>query len=124
MHRLILGLGPKGPPVDHRNGNGLDNRRENIRIATVAQNRQNSRKTRSNTSSQYKGVYWNETHQSWRTHIHTAEQHIYLGCFAKDAEIEAAKAYDLAARELFGDFAHLNYPHVNQKKHPEEQAHA
>jgi hypothetical protein len=105
MHRLILN--PKNnEQVDHINGNGLDNRRCNLRIATQSQNRANSKKQR-NTPSKYKGAYWKEPNKKWQSMIQKNEKIYYLGLFEK--EEDAAKAYDKAAKELFGEFARLNF---------------
>jgi len=106
MHRLITNA-PKGLFIDHIDGNGLNNRRCNLRLCTPAQNAQNSR-PRCNGSSKYKGVFWNKTNKKWTATIHKGENRRYLGGF--DDEIEAALAYDRKAAELFGEFAYLNFP--------------
>lgn len=103
MHRLILGA-PPGSEVDHENGDGLDNRRENIRLASRGQNCQN-RRPRACLSS-FKGVW--AAGRRWRAEIKAGENRRYLGVYAT-AE-EAARVYDRAARALFGDFAHTNFP--------------
>lgn len=106
MHRLILGLRKgDGKTSDHKNGNGLDNRRKNLRICTKSQNSQN-RLPLKNTSSKFKGVYWDKKGKIWRAGIQKNSKRIYLGCFK--SEIEAAKAYDRKAKELFGEFALCN----------------
>jgi hypothetical protein len=92
--------------VDHINGNGLDNRDENLRLATNSQNQMNSRK-RSGTSSRYKGVSLQR--KRWRAQIKLDGKLIYLGMF--DTEEQAAMAYDYAAIELFGEFSRINFPH-------------
>jgi hypothetical protein len=102
MHRLILGV----REVDHINGNGLDNRRCNLRPATRSQQMQNSRK-RLDTSSLYKGVYWDKTYGIWRAQIRINGRAISLGRF--DNEVEAAKAYDKAAKEAFSEYARTNF---------------
>lgn len=93
--------------VDHANGNGLDNRRSNLREATHAQNSANSRLSRRSTSG-LKGVTWYKRTSRWRAHITVGQQQRHLGYF--DEAIEAAKAYDTAALEAFGEFAHINFP--------------
>ncbi len=108
MHRLILGP-PAGIQVDHRNGNGLDNRRANLRLATDRQNKGNAG-LRSNNTSGFKGVTWCRQTNRWKARIGNSEagSRGWLGRFAT-AE-DAARAYDAAAVEFFGEFAILNFP--------------
>lgn len=106
MHRLILDA-PKGVLVDHRDGDGLNNRRANLRFATNAQNQQNGRKK--GASSQFKGVTlcrWRRTRQ-WQAQIQVNGRKKNLGYFAE--EEDAARAYDAAAREAFGEYARTNF---------------
>ena len=105
MHCLLMGT--KG--IDHANGNGLDNRRSNLRSATNGQNMANRRANISG-SSQYKGVGWapNCGSGKWRARIRVDGTRCTLGFFA--SEREAAEAYDAAARVAFGEFARLNFP--------------
>lgn len=105
MHRLILDA-PRGVSVDHINGNGLDNRRCNLRFATVNQNQFN-RRPNSGCSSQYKGVYWDKSKNRWRAYIKKNHKRFYLGVYTD--ELQAARAYDEAARELFGKYARPNF---------------
>jgi hypothetical protein len=107
MHRCIIKV-PPGMVIDHINHNGLDNRKANLRIATHAQNSRNTKKQRPKTASQYKGVPWNSTLKKWRAQITLNGKRISLGCF--EDEIQAAKAYDNAARKYHGAFAALNFP--------------
>jgi hypothetical protein len=100
MHALITGQSG----TDHINGNGLDNRRSNLRVATVAQNLWNQGLRVDNTSG-YKGVY--PTGRRWRSKIVVAGKRFELGVF--DDPADAARAYDQAAREHFGEFAWLNF---------------
>lgn len=104
MHRHILGR-PDGD-VDHRNGNGLDNRRENLRVTSRRLNNANARHR--GGSSQFKGVSWDIGRGRWQAGICAAGRRIALGRF--DDETEAALAYDAAARHAFGEFAALNFP--------------
>ncbi|CAM3445664.1 HNH endonuclease [Klebsiella variicola] len=104
MHRMIL-RAPDGMDVDHINGNRRDNRKCNLRLATRTQNHWNQRK-RSRCSSEFKGVCWHNQNKRWRARINVYGKEIALGCFS--SEIEAAKAYNEAAKKYFGDFALLN----------------
>lgn len=110
MHRLILNAAPD-QQVDHINHDTLDNRRCNLRLATKTQNRQNQTKHRlyqgRATSSQYKGVSWCNFRKKWTASITKDRIRKWLGAFTD--EIEAARAYDSAAREHFGEFAHTNF---------------
>jgi hypothetical protein len=108
MHRLILGVHRDSvPEVDHRNSDGYDNRRSNLRVATRQQNAFNKRK-KQNTSSKFIGVYWNKINHKWCAQYMQDGKAYYVGSFAD--ETEAAKARDAAIRELRGDFAKLNFP--------------
>jgi hypothetical protein len=102
MHKLITGW----PRTDHQNHDGLDNQRSNLRPATNAQNSANSR-PRLGAASSYKGVCWLIGNQKWRAEIMIDGHHRHLGCFA--AEEDAARAYDAAALETWGEFAYLNF---------------
>lgn len=107
MHRQILGLSYQdGLETDHRNHNGLDNRRDNIRICTRHQNSLNQLANK-NTTSKYKGVSRDKNYKKWHAHIKIHQKSYYIGKF--DNEIDAAKAYDIKAKELFGEFAYLNF---------------
>lgn len=103
MHRLIAGF--PNEDVDHRNGNGLDNRRENLRAATPNQNGGNAMPRR-NETSRFKGVSWFAESSCWMANITHERRQRYLGLHA--TEEAAALAYNSAARELFGEFARLN----------------
>lgn len=110
MHRLIMNA-PKGMVVDHINGNGLDNRRCNLRICTRQQNAYNSRRV--SGTSQYKGVHFEKATGRWRATITCRGRHYNLGLY--ESEIEAARAYDRKAIELFGEFAYLNFPEEHRR---------
>ena len=104
MHRMILGLERiDQTESDHKNGNGLDNQRQNVRKATRVQNCRN-RSGRQNTKSKYKGVVGRSN--KWRARITVEHKQFHLGYFR--TEFAAAKAYDKKAKELFGEFARLN----------------
>jgi hypothetical protein len=104
MHRLILGLS-KGDAthVDHINGDGLDNRRSNLRTCTRGQNAMNSRKPRRarHQWSKYKGVCRHE--RKWQAYVHIDGRMLNLGLF--ETEYDAACARDAAARWVYGEFA-------------------
>jgi hypothetical protein len=106
MHREIMNA-PRGLLVDHRNRDGLDNRRENLRLATYSQNNCNKAK-RKNTSSRFIGVCFNKLNKRWGVNIKPQGKRIFLGYF--DNEIDAARAYDEAAKKYHGEFARLNLP--------------
>jgi hypothetical protein len=106
LHREIMNP-PKGLLVDHKNRNTLDNRRDNLRIATVSQNACNCRRNKSNASSQFKGVCLEKRIAKWIAVISRHGKRIHLGTF--DNEIDAAKAYDEAAKKYHGEFARLNF---------------
>lgn len=95
------------PLTDHINGNGLDNRRANLREATSVQNACNRRLGSKNTSG-FKGVSWKAASKKWVARIKTHGKATHLGYFSTPQE--AARAYDAAARELHGEFARLNFP--------------
>ncbi len=108
LHRFILNC-PTNYCVDHIDGNGLNNQRDNLRICTYGQNSRNSFKYNFGlTSSKYKGVTWDKQKLKWRAQISFEGKHTTLGRYK--IEIEAAKAYDKKAKELFGEFARLNFP--------------
>lgn len=114
LHREVMGLAlGRMPLVDHINCNGLDCRKENLRLVDYRQNVQNKRpqKVRAERGSRYKGVTFvprKRARTTWRSHIFVHGKHIELGCY--ESEIEAARVYDAAAREHFGEYAWLNFP--------------
>lgn len=92
VHRLIIGA-EQGQFVDHINGNSLDNRKENLRIASRADNMQNTRK-RANGSSVFKGVDYKKRQKCWRARLYINGKQYNLGNYG--TEIEAAEAYNKA----------------------------
>lgn len=111
MHRVILGS-PAEMVIDHVNGNGLDNRLENLRICSHAENLCNRRKGDDvRLTSQYKGVSRPRARAHlnyWKADIQHEGRHIRLGRF--ENEIDAARAYDAAALRIHGEFACINFP--------------
>lgn len=108
MHRFLMSA-PKNKMVDHINGEKLDNRRENLRLATNSENQANRRAARG--KSKFKGVTWqkrtyDESRGYWKAQIVVQGELHYLGKYNTD--LEAATAYNEAALKHFGEFAHLN----------------
>lgn len=109
MHREILQPTDSKIWVDHINGNGLDNRRSNLRKCTQSQNLANSSKYSNNTSG-FKGVFTNKRcvgQNKWRAQIRHENKAIHIGSFHNVRE--AARAYDKVAIELFREFARPNF---------------
>lgn len=105
MHRMILGLTDPRIGVDHKNHNGLDNRRENLRISTQQDNVRNQRARKG--TSKYKGVFFEKSTGKYKAAISVNYKTINLGRFFN--ELDAARAYDEAAKKYFGNFAVLNF---------------
>lgn len=103
MHRMLM-RPRKGYVVDHIDGNGLNNRRCNLRVCTPTQNLAN--KTPRGGSSQFVGVY--RYRDKWAANVTCQGRCYYIGVF--EDEVEAAKARDRKAYELHGQYAHLNFP--------------
>lgn len=103
MHKFLTGF----VLTDHINGNGLDNRRVNLRESSPRLNMGN-RKKQKGTSSKYKGVHFVKNRLRWQAYIKIHGKTTHLGYF--DSEVDAALAYDVAARKYFGEFAALNFP--------------
>lgn len=104
LHSLIMGE-TKGLWIDHISRNKLDNRRRNLRYVTPQQNSHNSGISKNNSSG-YKGVYFDKVRKRFQAEIMCGRKKYYLGRF--DTAVEAAKAYNQKARELFGEYAFLN----------------
>jgi hypothetical protein len=100
MHREILGV-LAGFETDHKNHNGLDNQRINLRSCTRAEN-QHNRFMQKNNISGFKGVSWSNRAKKWWAQIKFNRRVIHLGFFI--SKLEAAKAYDNAAKKYFGEF--------------------
>jgi hypothetical protein len=106
MHNQIINI-PEGLVCDHINRKPLDNRKTNLRPATVSQNNCNRCNT-GQTTSRYRGVSQDARSNKWRAQIYANGRKINLGTF--DDKVDAAKAYDAAARKYHGEFAVLNFP--------------
>jgi len=106
MHQEIIEV-PEGMVIDHINHDGMDNRMANIRAATHSQNMCNIRKRPGTKHSKYRGIYWKKKNRKWQAQITFEKKRICLGYFRN--EIDAAKAYDRAARKYHGEFASLNF---------------
>lgn len=104
MHRLVLDVTDRSIHIDHINGNTLDNRKANLRLATHSENTKNA-KLNSRSTTGYKGVT-KVALNKWRVQIQNSGKKYHLGTFT-DLK-EAAKAYNIAALAHFGEFARLN----------------
>jgi len=98
---------PDAPRYDHFDHDGLNNSRLNLRPCTASQNNCNQRKG-GGTSSKYKGLTWIPKRKKWKVMICVNGKNKFVGEFSD--EVEAAKAYDAAARKYHGEFALLNFP--------------
>lgn len=105
MHRVILGLQDPEIKTDHINQDGLDNRRENLRVCSDFDNSHNVGLKANNTSG-YKGVTWHDPGSKWQARIRKDGRRVHLGLFSHARD--AAEAYNKAAAETYGDFAWLN----------------
>lgn len=103
LHMFIMGASG----IDHRNNDGLDNRRQNLRAANKQQNGRAKQRKRASATSRYRGVSWYADRGKWTAQIQFGRL-IPLGYFLN--EVDTARAYDVAARKLFGEFAAPNFP--------------
>jgi hypothetical protein len=107
MHREVIAV-PAGLMCDHINHNGLDNRKANLRAATAAQNRINSRTARIKKTSKHRGVCWSAEHKKWIAYVYVSGRAVFVKYF--DDATAAARARDRAAKKYHGQFAELNFP--------------
>lgn len=112
LHRALMGVTDPRVHIDHINGDRLDNRRSNIRIASVTENQRNRTKL-SVCKSGYKGVAKHSQCDKWQANITSNKGRVYLGLF--DSAEEAAIAFDSAAREFHGEFATVNFPQPGER---------
>lgn len=105
LHNFLL---PNVGRVDHRDGDGLNNQRDNLRPASTQQNGRGFRHKAARATSQFRGVSWNSRKQKWIAGITVNYATEHLGGFT--VEQDAARAYDVAARKHFGQFATPNFP--------------
>lgn len=103
MHKVLL---DSSIDVDHKDGDGLNNQRHNLRVCTHIQNMQNS-VIKSNNTSGYKGVHLRKKDGKWQARIVVNGKRMYLGAF--DFIEDAARSYDQKAKEMFGEFAKTNF---------------
>lgn len=94
--------------VDHKDGDGLNNQRSNIRPATASQNQANSHFKKPGASSRFRGVTWVRSRNRWQSVIQVNNKEFWIGRF--HSEEDAARAYDAAAIAYFGEFASPNFP--------------
>jgi len=112
MHRMIMRVTNVDIPIDHANGNGLDNRKKNLRICTKKDNARNSRPKKHKIKSKYKGV-WKRASGKWCAVI-GGKTRVYLGDFY--TEKRAAIAYDDAAIEMYKEYSYLNFANITKKE--------
>lgn len=106
LHRFLLDLSDPKIKVDHKDHDGLNCCRSNLRIATNTENSRNARLGKNNKSG-YKGVYWYKPRSCWRASIKADGIKLHLGYYT-DVKV-AARAYDEAAAKHFKDFANINF---------------
>jgi hypothetical protein len=107
LHRELTGA-PKGKEIDHKNGDGLDNQKENLRLTTRKGNSQAFQNKRAGATSQFRGVHFSRGERKWVAKARADYKRIHFGSF--DSEIEAARAYDSGVTALGFSKEALNFP--------------
>jgi len=107
MHKMVCPA-PDGMVVDHVNRNSLDNRKSNLRVATQRQNVWNRKFVRKGGKTRYDGIRWDKNREKWQVRLTIKGRRESFGYYAD--EVEAAKAYDEAAKRYRGEYACLNFP--------------
>jgi|ERR1041385_1354742 hypothetical protein len=102
LHQFVMNTTERW---DHKDGNGLNNCKENLRPCTHSQNLHNVGPRK---GKKYKGVYWSRQNKAWLVQITKDRKWIYGGSYS--TEEAAARAYDRLAKKYHGEFAHLNFP--------------
>lgn len=105
MHRYLMGVSDPNIIIDHIDGNGLNNQKNNLRACTTPDNLKN-RRSKGTKTSKFKGVTQKGVSNQWVSHISVDKKRLYLGTYA--SEMDAAVAYNIAAKEHHGGFANLN----------------
>lgn len=103
LHKFLTGF----KQTDHKDGNGLNCQRENLRAATSQQNRRGKQAKREFTSSRFRGVTWDASRDLWKSQIRFKGKTVFLGRFKN--EISAARCYDDAAKKFYREFAAPNF---------------
>lgn len=106
LHRFIMGVTDPAVEVDHRDHDGLNCQRQNLRESTKVSNQQHARKRQTSTTSKFKGVSFIQSKGKWRSFIQVDQKQKFLGYH--DLEEAAANSYNVAAIGHFGEFADLN----------------
>lgn len=107
MHRVVLNAKP-GEIIDHKDGNGLDNRKENLRVTSSAGNQRGFNKRQINNTSGFRGVGWNKGYKKFEARVTHARKLLLVGYFS--CPIEGARARDAKARELGWPEEGMNFP--------------
>lgn len=115
LHHAILNIVPSRK-VDHKNGNGLDNQRENLRSVTNAENLRGFYRLQSRNTSGFRGVVWYKPQSKWLSQICHNGQRMHIGYYADT--VEAALARDAKARELGWPEEGMNFPLEFSKQQP------